>query len=110
MEINPIDPRDVQWEVHHPAYRVYFWSKTEDSPGRPAWSASEFEVTGADLEATDVISWAREQAKQRTLVVIYALVDGNNGGPGLVRLAGYGPNLDAQSSTFQVQADAGAES
>jgi hypothetical protein len=101
MNIQPVDPRDTQWQIDDPAYRVTFWSEREDTSGTPAWSASEFEVTGNGLEAEDVMSWAREQSKGNTQVVVYVLVDRLDSRPGLIRLAGHEPDFDGDTLRMQ---------
>lgn len=101
MNIRPIDPRDIQWQIDDPAYRVTFWSERESTSGTPAWAASEFEVTGPGLEAEDVISWAREHGKDAAHTVVYALVDRRDGRPGLIRLTGREPDLEAHPVRVQ---------
>lgn len=82
MHVTPIDPRDQNWEVTQPAYRVYFHN---------ALGAShEYEVSGADVKS--VLAWAEAEKGDRTYV-LYACATRN--GLGLVRLHGHDPNEDA---------------
>lgn len=78
MQVTSVDPRDANWEVETPRYRVYFW--TSDA------ASSEYELTGGDVQ--DVLEWAERHRGRRTYT-LYACVDEN--GMGLVRLAGVDP-------------------
>ena len=79
MNIRGVDPRDAQWEIPQPKYRVYF----HDAKG----AAEEHEVENADV--TDVLAWAEARKGNRTFV-LYARV--SRDGLGLLRLAGRDPN------------------
>lgn len=86
MIVHAVDPRDTEWEIDDPTYRVYFW---EPSSGQPdaAWSSSEWEVSEADVH--EVIAWAQaEAAGRRVTMWVKAARDD---GPGLIRLAGWEP-------------------
>ena len=74
-----IDPRDAEWAIPKPRYRVYF----HDSKG----ASDEYEVEGADV--TEVLAWAEERRGERTFV-LYACVPGVE--LGLLRLHGHDPN------------------
>ncbi|MEU6768209.1 hypothetical protein ABZ916_37610 [Streptomyces sp. NPDC046853] len=80
MEIRDIDPRDTTWELDHARYRVCFWDV-------PAVTAHAYEV----LETVDVgelLAWASAYAADRGWsYTIYAVVS-DDGGTGLIRLAG----------------------
>lgn len=79
MKTRLVDPRDTQWEVDRPAYRVCFWD-------RPALHAHEYEVTEAD--ADDVLAWAKEQAEaEGRTYTVYVVVE-SDGAVGLVRISG----------------------
>jgi hypothetical protein len=79
MEIRSVDPRDQEWEVKDPKYRVYYF----DAKG----ASDEYEVTGADV--SEVLDWAERQRGDRTFA-IYACVPQD--GLGLLRLRGRDPN------------------
>jgi hypothetical protein len=79
MEIRSVDPRDQEWEIPHPTYRVYFF----DSKG----ASDEYELAGADV--AEVLTWAETHRRDRTFV-LYACVPYN--GFGLLRLGGHDPN------------------
>ena len=84
MDIQPVDPRDIRWEMDDPAYRVYFWSPRPPGSG---WICEEWEITGADVAG--VQEWAAEQANGRPFV-LYARAETADG-PGLIRLQGAEP-------------------
>jgi hypothetical protein len=90
VQVRGVDPRDTQWEVSSPSYRVYFWERQESGG---YWS-DEFELDGA-IGVEEVLPWAEERAEGRTFVVYAALTVG--GEPGLVRLAGVDPVSTATS-------------
>jgi len=75
VQVTAVDPRDTRWEVHHPAYRVYFWQ-----PGL----TDEWKLEGADVD--EVLRWAADNADGRQYVV-YACISDTEG-PGLIRLLG----------------------
>ena len=79
MNIRGVDPRDAQWEIPQPKYRVYF----HDAKG----AADEYEVDDADV--TDVLAWAEARKGNRTFV-LYACVPRE--GLGLLRLFGQDAN------------------
>jgi hypothetical protein len=91
VRIDRHDPRDVEWELDRPAYRVHFWSQ----PGVPAgisdrslgWTAAEFKITDADVH--EVLAWASETAAGREFGV-FVVVD-HDDERGLIRLAGADP-------------------
>ena len=89
MEVRPVDPRDVSWEVDRPRYRVHFWQETADpAGGPPGRSCDEQELAGPDVDATTVLAWAAEQVVERGAdwCEVFAVVDRTPGGRGLVRL------------------------
>lgn len=79
MEIRGVDPRDAEWEIKQPKYRVYFHD--------PKGAADEYEIDGADV--TDVLAWAELRRGDRTFV-LYACVPRDR--LGLIRLLGHDPN------------------
>jgi hypothetical protein len=84
VRAEPVDPRDTNWEVGEPAYRVYFWSQPR--PGE-MWVSDEWELTGADV--TGALRWANDNADSRRFV-LYARIDTAQG-PGLIHLLGIDP-------------------
>jgi hypothetical protein len=81
MEIQRVDPRTTQWEVHRPIYRVYFWAASNAS--------DEYELRGA-ANFNDVIAWANANRGDRTYTA-YAVVPASDGSLGLVRVYGTDP-------------------
>jgi len=79
VNIVGVDPRDQTWEVDAPRYRVYFHERSGAS--------DEYEISGANV--AEVLTWAEEERRGRTLVLyVCAPTDGL----GLLRLAGTDPN------------------
>jgi hypothetical protein len=91
MEARPVDPRDTEWEVSCPTYRVYFWRRQP----RGGYASEEFELRGA-ADVRDVLRWAKKRAGGR-LVTIYAVRDGADG-RGLIRLAGVDPTVSDEAA------------
>lgn len=81
MNVQGIDPRDTEWEVDSPAYRVYLFT---DDGGH----SDEYQLTDADV--SEVLSWAKERAGDRQHVVY--VVHDDAGSLGLIRLSGADPN------------------
>jgi hypothetical protein len=67
MDVQGVDPRDIEIEVPDPIYRVYFWNADRSH----SW---EYELTGA-ASIYEVIDWAREHANRREFELL--VVDGN---------------------------------
>lgn len=86
MRAYPVDPRDTDWEISQPAYRVYFWEKQRNNEDS-GWAAEEWELQDADIG--EVLDWRNEKAKGR-LSVLYACVSYDDA-LGLVRLSGTDP-------------------
>lgn len=66
MIIEGVDPRDTEWEVDRPVYRVYFWHQPPAPPGvaheHVMWHCDEYRLSEAtDFE--DVLGWARSKAR-----------------------------------------------
>jgi len=87
MEVSPIDPRDTQWEVTYPAYRVSFWRQQRRNLDAPEWTSEEWSVKDTDVD--QVLTWARDNAKARSFVIYAHITDSE--GAGLVRLLGTDP-------------------
>ena len=91
MRIERHDPRDTEWELNRPAYRVHFWSQAAVLEGVAArsvgWAAEEYEITHADVH--EVLAWASEAAEGREFGVF--VVADHDDERGLIRLAGVDP-------------------
>jgi hypothetical protein len=92
MKIRTVDPRDTEWQVDRPRYRVVMWERAEEpsvSAPDPGFRAAEFELSEVrDIE--EVLSWAGERSRPGVTVAVYALLD-LDGKRGLVRLSGSDP-------------------
>lgn len=91
MDATVVDPRDSQWEILRPSYRVYFWQEdslpTQLKPDSSGYRSSEVEMVADDVG--EVLSWATKAGEGR-LYTVYAVVR-RHGELGLVRLAGADP-------------------
>lgn len=94
MQIRPIDPRTARWEVHHPAYRVYFWKRGDAPQGIPSehlgHRASEYEVNDVS-NVGEVLAWADGEATSEQTYTVYVVVDSRSDGLGVVRIHGTDP-------------------
>lgn len=83
MEVQPVDPRDVEWDIDRPAYRVYFFDTTDGG-----FVSDEYEITAAS-DVDQVLAWARSEARGRPFVA-YVMYQGGES-LGAIRLAGADP-------------------
>lgn len=95
--IEGVDPRDTQWEVDKPVYRVYFWHQPDAPPGvaqqHVMWHCDEYRLSDA-VDVEEVLGWARTNARpEQTFVVYVEQRDAQRSG--LVRLLGVDPNYAA---------------
>ncbi len=96
--VDGVDPRDTQWEVDSPVYRVYFWHQPPAPAGvaqevaqeHAGWYCDEYRLSDvADVE--EVIDGARKKAQSDQSFVIYVEQrDGQRSG--LARLLGVDPD------------------
>ena len=86
LDAHKVDPRDTQWEIDQPPYRVHFFERR--GAQQPTWESEEWELNASDV--TDVLAWAEATSRDRPHVV-YAYVSSDSGS-GLVRLFGSDPN------------------
>jgi hypothetical protein len=84
VKAEPVDPRDTNWEIDEPAYRVYFWSQPR--PGQ-MWVSDEWELTETDVAGA--LRWADANANHRQFV-LYACIDAFEG-LALIHLLGTDP-------------------
>lgn len=94
VKIQGVDPRDIEWEVDRPVYRVYFWHRPPAPPGvapeHAGWHCDEHRLNDV-ADVIEVIDWARGRSRSDQTFVIYVEQrDGNRSG--LVRLLGADPN------------------
>jgi hypothetical protein len=95
--VEGVDPRDTQWKVDWPVYRVYFWHQPPAPAGVPQehamWHCDEYRLSDvADIE--EVLDWARTTARSNQTFVIY-VEQRDAQQSGLVRLSGVDPNSAA---------------
>lgn len=92
MDIEPLDPRDSEWTVERPAYRVFFWRPLEvprPAAGATAYQSRAYRLLGAD-DVDEVLRWAGEvKAAEETYAVYVESTDA--GSPGVLRLTGADP-------------------
>jgi hypothetical protein len=86
MRAQLVDPRDTQWEVDRPAYRVYFWRQL-DGGVDAGWASEEWQIEGADVR--EVLAWADADASRRPYILYVCST--SDGEPGLIRLSGQDP-------------------
>jgi hypothetical protein len=93
--VQGIDPRDTEWEVETPVYRVYFWHQPLAPEGVPQeqvmFHSDEYRLSGAG-DVGEVLDWARTTARPDqtfTLYVEYHIGDS----PGLIHLMGVDPTV-----------------
>lgn len=95
MEAQPVDPRDIKWQVGAPAYRVYFWDQAAAPPGVPpermGWRLESMRLTSV-RDVDEVLEWARAPERPSRRFVVYAEVT-NTADPGLVWLLGDDPTV-----------------
>src|SRR2546429_629346 len=92
MHASPVDPRDRTWEDDEPVSRVLIWSRPDSSQAlvSPAqgWVCQSDDVSGADID--EVLAWAKERTPPDGTHAVFVRA-GNDGAPGLIRLAGWDP-------------------
>lgn len=83
MDAQPIDPRDIVWEVDYPTYRVTFWK-------RDGSVSDEWRITEA-ITAHDVFAWADARLQDGWNYQVFVEVASPEG-LGTLRLAGPNPS------------------
>jgi len=86
MHAQPVDPRDIEWEVDRPAYRVYFWQQI-DGLQDAGWASEEWQLDGSDVH--EVLAWAEKDQAHRAYTLYVCCT--REGRPGLIRLCGTDP-------------------
>lgn len=105
MIIEGIDPRDTEWEIDDPVYRVYFWQQPIALPGMSQedvmYLCDEHRLSGA-ADVGEVLDWARSAARPDQTFTLY-VEHRDAGRPGLLRLMG----VDPTGSTTSAAANSG---
>ena len=83
MRVEPVDPRDTEWEQDEVSYRVCFWSTRGDG-----WTSDEYDLHEADIG--EVLHWCRSRTSADHRFTLFAKTS-RDGSPGLLRLAGWEP-------------------
>lgn len=106
MDIDPVDPRDTQWERERPTYRVYFWGRSPAPTEVPAeqvgYYAREYRLRGAE-DVHQVIRWADSAAAAEETYTLYVECQ-DAGVPGLILLAGTDPTAAGRAPTPDAEA------
>jgi hypothetical protein len=81
VDVEPVDPRDTEWESDQPSYRVHFWGRSSASPEiRGSMSGNhsrEYRIRGAE-DVYEVIRWANGAASSLETYTLY--VESTNAG------------------------------
>jgi hypothetical protein len=93
--VQGIDPRDTEWEVERPVYRVYFWHQPHApegvAPEHVMFHSDEYRLSGAP-DVAEVLDWARTTARPDQTFTLY--VEHRHGdSPGLIHLMGVDPTV-----------------
>ena len=95
VKVEPVDPRDTQWEVDHPVYRVYFWNQQPAPPGisqeHMAFESHSYRVLGA-RDVHEVTEWATKTARANQTFCLY-IEQLHGDSPGLIHLFGDDPTV-----------------
>lgn len=91
--VDAVDPRDIEWEVDQPTYRVYFWHQPAAPPGvgqeSVMFHGDEYRL-GDAANVDEVLGWARERARTDQTFTLY--VEHRDGDRlGLIQLMGTDP-------------------
>jgi hypothetical protein len=93
--VQGVDPRDTEWEVEGPVYRVYFWHRPPAPGGAPQeqmmFQSDEYRLSGA-VDVGEVLDWARATASPDQTFTLY-IEHGHGDSPGLIHLMGVDPTV-----------------
>jgi len=93
--VEGIDPRDTEWEVEGPVYRVYFWHRPIAPIGvsqeHVMFHSDEYRLSGA-VDVDEVLDWARTTARPDQTFTLYA-EHRHDDRPGLIHLMGVDPTV-----------------
>jgi hypothetical protein len=93
--VDGIEPRDTEWEVEGPVYRVYFWHQPLAPEGvdqeQVMFHSDEYRLSGA-VDVGEVMDWARTTARPDQTFTLY--VEHRHGDSrGLIHLMGIDPTV-----------------
>ena len=91
--VEGIDPRDTEWEIDNPIYRVYFWHQPPAPPGaaqeRMMVHCDEYRLSDA-VDVAEVLAWAQDRSRPDQTFTLY--VEHRNADRfGLIQLMGTDP-------------------
>ena len=93
MIIDGVDPRDIEWDVERPTYRVDVWERPAAPEGvaqeAMAYHRDTYRIGAAD-DVDEVLGWARETTRPGQTFSLYVECR-DDGRLGLIRLAGVDP-------------------
>lgn len=90
MDAQPIDPRDITWEVDYQTYRVTFWR-------RDGSASNEWRLTNA-INVHDALAWADARVEPGRTYQVF-IETATTRGLGTLRLVG--PNPSAADSPIR---------
>jgi hypothetical protein len=95
--VDGVDPRDIEWEVDQPAYRVYFWHQPAAPPGVARelvmFHSDEYRLSDV-VDVGEVLAWARDRGRADQTFTLY--VEHRDGDRlGLIQLMGTDPTRAA---------------
>jgi hypothetical protein len=95
VNVEDIDPRDTEWEVEGPVYRVYFWRQQPApmavSQGHVMFHSDEYRLSEA-ADVGEVLDWARATARADQTFTLY-VEHWHDDRPGLIHLMGVDPTV-----------------
>jgi hypothetical protein len=93
--IEGVDPRDIEWEVDQPVYRVYFWHRPPAQLGIPQ-ERMGYHCQGDRLrdaaDVYEVLDWAGRTARAEQTFTLY-VEHLESGSLGLIHLFGRDPTV-----------------
>lgn len=93
MIIEGVDPRDAEWEVESPVYRVYLWHQPPAPPGvaqeQVMFHCTEYRLSEV-IDVAEVLDWVRVTARPDQTYTLYVEHRHANS-LGLIRLMGEDP-------------------
>ena len=99
MIIDGVDPRDIEWDVERPTYRVDVWERPSAPEGvaqeAMAYHRDTYRISDAD-DVDEVLAWARATTRPGQTFSLYVECR-DDGRLGLIRLAGVDPTAGGTS-------------
>ena len=83
MDAQPVDPRNITWEVDYPTYRATFWR--QDGSASDEWRLADA------VNVHDVLEWANARLEAGWTYQVF-IEAATNRGLGTLRLVGPNPS------------------